>query len=93
MTSVHRDFEKSEPQLRHDFYVHLAVYLAVNAALAAIDILRSPEQLWFFWVVGGWGIGVVAHALSVFLGHRNDQPRGPSVPNRPEASDNNMTAV
>jgi len=52
-------------QLR-GFYVHLTVYVLVNAILLVINLLTSPGVLWFYWPLLGWGIGIVAHAASVF---------------------------
>ena len=48
------------------FYVHLAQYLFVNLALLAINLIFMPQRLWVLWVIGGWGIGLLAHAFSVF---------------------------
>lgn len=48
------------------FYVHVAMYVAVNLGLLAVNLLSSPDRLWFYWPLLGWGIGLVAHALRVF---------------------------
>jgi hypothetical protein len=48
------------------FYLHLTIYVLVNALLLAINLVTSPSILWFFWPLLGWGIGIVAHAVSVF---------------------------
>jgi len=48
------------------FYTHLGVYVLVNAMLFLINIVTSPGVYWFYWPLSGWGIGIVAHALSVF---------------------------
>ncbi|KPJ60275.1 MAG: histidine kinase [Latescibacteria bacterium DG_63] len=48
------------------FYVHLLVYVLVNLGLFLVNILRSPETIWFYWPLLGWGFGVVAHGISVF---------------------------
>lgn len=48
------------------FYIHLVVYVLVNAFLFLINISVSPSDLWFFWPLLGWGIGFVAHAIYVF---------------------------
>jgi hypothetical protein len=48
------------------FYVHLGVYVSVNLLLFLINITASPDSLWFFWPLLGWGLAVVVHALSVF---------------------------
>ncbi|MEQ8344604.1 MAG: 2TM domain-containing protein [Sneathiellaceae bacterium] len=48
------------------FYVHAAMYLAVNLGLLCINLLSSPDRLWFYWPLLGWGVGLAAHALRVF---------------------------
>ena len=50
------------------FYFHLISYVLVNVFLIVINLLTSPEYLWFFWPLLGWGIGLVIHAFSVFGG-------------------------
>ena len=49
------------------FYVHLSVYIAVNILLIIVNISTSPQYLWFKWPLIGWGIGVISHALGVFV--------------------------
>jgi 2TM domain-containing protein len=48
------------------FYIHATVYVLVNALLITINLLTSGDQIWFFYPLLGWGIGLVAHGLSVF---------------------------
>ena len=48
------------------FYVHLFQYLFVNLGLVALNLIFMPHRLWVLWVIGGWGIGLLGHALSVF---------------------------
>ena len=47
------------------FFLHLAVYVAVNVLLVAVNLLTVPEHLWFYWPMIGWGSGVVIHGLVV----------------------------
>jgi hypothetical protein len=49
------------------FRKHLLAYVVVNGALIAINLLTSPETLWFVWPLLGWGIGIVAHFASVYI--------------------------
>jgi len=49
------------------FWVHLLVYLCVNAGLFLINLVSSPGTWWVQWVLLGWGIGLAIHALSVFV--------------------------
>lgn len=48
------------------FYVHAAVFVFVNAILAIVNLLASPQSFWFLWGLLGWGIGLCAHAAIVF---------------------------
>ena len=45
------------------FYIHLGVYLTVNAMLFLIDLVASQDSVWFYWPLLGWGIGVAIHAF------------------------------
>lgn len=49
------------------FFTHLGVYVVVNALLIIINLQSSPEQLWFYWPLLGWGIAIAFHALGVFV--------------------------
>jgi hypothetical protein len=48
------------------FFVHLAVYLAVNALLVVVWATSPARHPWFLWPALGWGIGLAFHALSAF---------------------------
>ncbi len=48
------------------FYIHATQYVFVISALAAINIFMHPNKLWFLWPAFGWGMGLLAHAASVF---------------------------
>lgn len=56
------------------FYLHLFRYAVVVLILLAINLIVSPERMWVFWVMGGWGLGVLMHAFRVF---RRDWFLGP----------------
>jgi len=48
------------------FYGNLIAYVVVNIGLMVLNLVTSPNHLWFFWPMLGWGIGVAAHAFQVF---------------------------
>ena len=48
------------------FYGNLTSYCLVISFLAVLNLLTSPEYLWFLWPMLGWGIGIVAHATTTF---------------------------
>ncbi len=51
------------------FRSHLLVYVAVNAGLTAIYLMTSDigDYFWPMWPMLGWGIGLGAHAASVYM--------------------------
>jgi hypothetical protein len=48
------------------YYVHLITFLLVNLFLFAVNMYTSPDVLWFYWPLFGWGIGIASHTMSVF---------------------------
>jgi hypothetical protein len=63
------NYEKAKKRVntKIGFYIHLAVYSAVNAILIVINLSTSSEYMWFIWPLLGWGIGVIFHGLGVFV--------------------------
>lgn len=62
-------YEKAKKRVEElkGFYTHFFIYLLVNLMLFIINILTSPGQFWFYWPLFGWGIGLLIHALTVFV--------------------------
>ena len=63
-------YQKAKERVKElrGFYGHLRVYVIVNLGLFLINMTMSPENLWFFQPLMGWGIAIVLHALRVFGG-------------------------
>lgn len=51
----------------HGFYTHLTIYVIVNGSLLALNLLAGGPA-WAVWPLMGWGIGLAAHGIAVFLG-------------------------
>jgi 2TM domain-containing protein len=49
------------------FLAHLALFLAIVAGLAALNLWIAPGYPWFVWVLMGWGAAVATHALALLL--------------------------
>ena len=54
------------------FLAHLALYVVVNAVLVAINLMQpvtegGARNYWFVWPLLGWGIGVAAHGLIIYM--------------------------
>jgi hypothetical protein len=76
-------FNNLEEQLAYDravkrvkdlksFYIHLLVFIVINILIIYINVSNlKPNESYFqihnFFTLIFWGIGLLAHALSVFL--------------------------
>ncbi len=65
--STARERAKKRVKELRDFYSHLVVYLIVNTGLVVLDLVQGEGLQWAYWVIIGWGIGLAAHAMNVFL--------------------------
>ena len=50
-----------------EFYSHIIAYVVINIAFLIVNLLTSPKNLWFVWIAGMWGIGIIFHAYKVFV--------------------------
>lgn len=48
------------------FYLHLTVFIAINALLHVINFVTAPGVYWAYWPLIGWGIGLLAHGLAIY---------------------------
>jgi hypothetical protein len=71
MEQYNQDFEryqraKKQVEEIKGFYGHLISFVLVMAVLLFINLRYSPQYLWFFWPLLGWGIGLLFHGMKVF---------------------------
>lgn len=48
------------------FYRDLMSYIFINIILVVINLVSSPQHLWFYWVTLFWGLAVFYHGITVF---------------------------
>ena len=53
--------------MKFGFFIHLAVFVAVNTLLFVVNQRTAPGFSWFAFPLGGWAIGVGVHGLAVYL--------------------------
>jgi hypothetical protein len=70
VTDEQRQWAIRRIRAKRAFWVHLTVYVAVNALLIVIWATTSGGFFWPIWPMLGWGIGLAAHAVSVNVGPR-----------------------
>lgn len=58
---------KKAAQQKLGFIRHALIYLLVMAALAIVNNVTWGGYQWWLWPALGWGIGVAAHFLSVYI--------------------------
>lgn len=59
---------KKRVEEKKGFFMHLAVYLAVNLMLVLIWAFVTDGGFpWFLFPLGGWGIGLLFHFLGTFV--------------------------
>lgn len=65
-----RRLARESAEEKAGFYMHLAVYIAVNLFLIAIWwSTGGPGTFpWFIFILFGWGIGIAAHFIGAFRG-------------------------
>jgi hypothetical protein len=65
-----RKLARERAKAKLGFYVHLIVYIVVNAFLILLWYLTpdTAEIPWFVYPLVGWGIGLVAHGVYTFYG-------------------------
>jgi len=61
---------KKRVEAKKGFFVHLSMYVIINLFLFLLWFFFAggPHGYpWFLWVLFGWGIGVAANAVAVFM--------------------------
>lgn len=53
--------------MKFGFFIHLTVFIAVNALLFVVNQQTTPGFSWFAFPLGGWAIGLSIHGLAVYL--------------------------
>lgn len=48
------------------FYSNAIAYVLVNTFLVVLNLVTSPEHLWFIYPLLGWGLGLASHATQVY---------------------------
>lgn len=62
------ELARKRVQARMGFIIHLAMYVVANAGMFGVWYLTGRGYPWFMWPMLGWGIGILAHAIGLFVG-------------------------
>lgn len=70
-------YERAQKRVKEikSFYGNLISYCIIIPALIIINLITSPDNIWFIFPMLGWGIGVAAHGMNVFAIGKNWEER------------------
>jgi len=66
-------YEKAVKRVKEikGFYGNLISYCIIIPFLVILNLITSPRELWFYWPMLGWGVGLLAHGMNVFAIGKN----------------------
>ncbi|MEI7489386.1 MAG: 2TM domain-containing protein [Chryseobacterium sp.] len=61
-------YERAKKRVKEikSFYGNLISYCIIIPFLIIVNLITNPKHIWFYFPMLGWGIGLVAHGMSVF---------------------------
>jgi fatty acid desaturase len=66
MARTQKTHQPTPQERQKRLLIHVVIYVLVNSGLTALNLIRRPEQLWFYWPLVGWGLGLALHASIVY---------------------------
>ncbi|MCS3867435.1 sensor histidine kinase YesM [Chryseobacterium ginsenosidimutans] len=72
-----KSYQRAQKRVKEikSFYGNLISYCIVIPALIIINLMTSPDDIWFYFPMLGWGIGLAAHGMNVFAIGKNWEER------------------
>ncbi len=67
MSDSLRAIAEQKVERKIKFQRNLFSYIVVNVILAIVNLIFTPEYLWFLWVALFWGIGVLTSFLKAYV--------------------------
>jgi hypothetical protein len=58
---------KERVEAKKGFYIHFTIFALVSIMLYIIWRVTWTGYPWYIWPIFGWGIGIAAHFLAVFV--------------------------
>ena len=54
------------------FFKELTVFAAVSIGLIVLNLSTSPNDLWFYWAIGPWGLTLLSRGLYMAIVSKSD---------------------
>ena len=58
---------------KRSFYKELSVFVPVAIGLFLLNYLTSPDNLWFYWAIGPWGLTLLGRGLSLYFSEQSKE--------------------
>jgi hypothetical protein len=59
---------KRRVEARVGWISHVTMYLVANTAFVVLWAMTGAHYPWFIWPLIGWGMGIVGHTITFWLG-------------------------
>ncbi len=75
--NLDQDYLKAQARVEElkNFYNHLISFIVINPFLIFVNYMTFWDFKWFWFSLGGWGLGLLIHALTTFGVSRNWEER------------------
>lgn len=67
MSDSLRSIAENRVERKIKFKRNLYSYIVVNVILTIVNLIFTPEYMWFLWVILFWGIGVLVDFLKAYV--------------------------
>lgn len=66
-------YEKARKRVKKKkkFFKELTVFVAVSIGLIVLNLSTAPNNIWFFWAIGPWGLTLIARGLSIGIASKS----------------------
>jgi hypothetical protein len=66
-------YEKARKRVKKkkSFLKELAVFVPVAIGFMVLNLSTSPNNIWFYWAIGPWGLTLVARGLSMAIASKS----------------------
>jgi hypothetical protein len=64
------EFPREHPLWMVVLWSHLSLFIAVNVVLAIVNLLASPDTIWFPYALWGWGVALAVHVGITWPGRK-----------------------
>jgi hypothetical protein len=58
---------RAQVRRKRAFYVQIGWFVIINVFLLIVNLITSPNDLWFYWITVFWLLGLLINAATIWL--------------------------